>query len=94
MYQRPDAANGDSYDPSFRVSVTDYEPKPNHCTPHYPTGHHTPDIYNPVAFYVAYREHLTHCNKCAPIVNTTAYQSKLHPYLYGLPRYGQGQAWG
>ena len=92
MYQRPDAANGDTYDPSFRVSITDYEPKPvAHLKPYYVSDTHPDHDNHPDCNPVAYCDYCTAYNPA--LINTSPYQSKLHPYLYGLPRYGQGQAW-
>lgn len=89
MYQRPDAANGDSYDPSYRASIYDFVAKHNpnrKCKPYYASDDDPATFADPNAL----------CNTfpAATNVNTAPYQSKLHPYLYGLPRYGQGQAWG
>lgn len=85
MRERPDPANGPAYDPTFRVSVTDYEPKhkpKSKCKPYW-RADDDPEHY---------RDALSHYHWAVTYIptdiNTTPYVSKLHPYLYGLPRLG------
>ena len=82
MRKRPDPTNGATYAHDWVPDANDH-----HCTPHYPTGHHTPDIYDPDAFFFAYSEHLRHCDKCPAVVNTTTYVGKRHTYLDGARSY-------
>lgn len=82
MRERPDAANGDAYDPSFRVSLTDFEPdskseSKSHRKPYYASDDDPATFADPNALFNTF---------AVAEFNTTAYQSKLHPYLYGLPR--------
>ena len=83
---RPDAANGDAYDPSYRSSIWDFVPKHNPhrvCVPQYFSErlNWDPDANphgDPVTFFLANANHLAFCNECTPLVNTTRYQSRHH----------------
>lgn len=79
MRKRPDASNGDAYDPSYRAAVYDYTPKhaANHkCAPYYPSDDHREPtaLTDPNAYYDHHRA-LTDANGHA-IVNTAPYQSR------------------
>lgn len=86
MRECPDPANGDAYDPSYRVSIADYEPKHNphrNCKPYYHADDNPDDYNGPADFWHHYTIHdPDHVNISAD------YVSNLHPYLYGLPRRG------
>lgn len=83
MRERPDPANGPAYDPTFRVSITDYEPKhkpKSKCKPYYASDDDPATFADPIA--------LVNTFNVSEFNHSSSYVSKLHPYLYGLPRLG------